>query len=56
METILYQGRPGDGWKWVVIAPEFVRDFAQLGYQMRELVLRTEAEQAVKAAQKEGAT
>jgi hypothetical protein len=46
MQTILYQGRPGDGWKWQVLTTEFVPDFRKLDYQIRELVLRDDAERA----------
>lgn len=46
MQTILYQGKPGEGGNWLSLTPEFVAPVKRLGYQVRELVTRDEAEQA----------
>jgi hypothetical protein len=46
MKTIVYQGRPSESAQWMVLNPEFVRDFKRLDYEIQELVLRDDAEQA----------
>lgn len=42
----IYQGKPPESSTWLEISAEFVPEFKRLGYQIRELVLCDEAEQA----------
>lgn len=46
MKTILQQGRPTKHGNWMVIPAEFIPSYRRLEYQVRDLVLREEAEQA----------
>lgn len=46
MQTILYQGRPKEQEQWLVLPERFVSDYQRLDYQVRQLVLRAEAEKA----------
>lgn len=47
MQTIVYQGKPGEGDPhWHPLPVHSVQSYRNLGYQVRELVLRTDAEQA----------
>jgi len=50
MQTILHQGKPGDGDHWLVLPERFVPTYRNLGYGVRELVLRSDAERAEQAA------
>lgn len=45
MQTI-YQGKPPESGTWLELTPEFVPEFRKLGYQIRELVLREDADRA----------
>lgn len=42
----IYQGKPPESQNWLEIPAEFVPDCKKLGYELRELVLRDEAELA----------
>lgn len=55
MKTIQFQGKPTEGDHWHQIPEAFVKNLRAQGYQVRELVLRDEAEQAIRDAQSERA-
>lgn len=46
MRTILYQGRPAKSDKWLALPEGLAATYKDMGYGLRELVLREEAEQA----------
>lgn len=46
MRTILYQGKPSEKGHWMVLPADFVPSYKRLDYEVRELVLREEAELA----------
>lgn len=53
MQTILHQGKPSDGDPhWHPLPEHSVASYKGLGYQVRELVLRADAEQAIERAAK----
>lgn len=47
MKIVLYQGRPVESLTWMVLPESFVPDYRRLSYDVRELVLRDEAEKLV---------
>lgn len=52
MQTIQFQGKPPEGEHWYQIPEAFVKNLRAQGYQVRELVLRDEAQQAIRDARK----
>jgi hypothetical protein len=47
METIRYEGKPPECEDYLVLPAEFVPTYRNLGYSVRELVLRSDAEQVI---------
>ena len=50
MQTILHQGMPAEGGRWLAIPDACVPTYRSLGYGLRELVLRSDAELAEQLA------
>lgn len=46
MKTILYQGRPAESDKWLALPDGLAATYKDMGYGLRELVLRDDAESA----------
>lgn len=42
----IYQGRPPESQTWMELTPEFVPEFKRLGYEIREFVLREDADRS----------